>query len=330
MLVHIEPPISPSTAHAIALYCAGSYVGSLYLSRNARLSFKRESAPNLRDGQQRAKEHDERWRDDPDVIRARFIAAGTSTLSSCGVLLGLIWRPLGWHTHGFGAAIENTLHRLGLTLPSSISEIILPCLVTPVLFLGPIYAQYLAGALPGQRHWSWHWSVRPLIWTWQGWRNILFGPITEEIVFRACTIAVYHAAGASTTKMIFLTPLIFGLAHAHHAWEIFNRYGRTAAAAKRALLTITIQLSYTSLFGFHAAFLFLRTGSLLAPITAHMFCNLMGLPQIDAQIAAFPHRRRAIQFTYISGILGYVYTMRHWTLVNDSFYWPTAGAQRFY
>lgn len=34
--------------------------------------------------------------------------------------------------------------------------------------------------------------------------------MTEEFVFRACTIAVYHMAGASRTKMIFLTPLLFG------------------------------------------------------------------------------------------------------------------------
>jgi len=84
-------------------------------------------------------------------------------------------------------------------------------------------------------------------------------PITEEIVFRACVIAVYHMSGASTKRMIFLGPLSFGLgmsislfqdplvspsimflfpkpAHVHHAWDTFNRYGRTANAAKRAVI----------------------------------------------------------------------------------------------
>lgn len=39
----------------------------------------------------------------------------------------------------------------------------------------------------------------------------LQGPITEEVVFRACILAVYHMAGSSRTKMIFLTPLAFGV-----------------------------------------------------------------------------------------------------------------------
>jgi hypothetical protein len=35
-------------------------------------------------------------------------------------------------------------------------------------------------------------------------------PITEEIVFRACVLTVYHLADASRMKMIFLSPLVFG------------------------------------------------------------------------------------------------------------------------
>ena len=129
--------------------------------------------------------------------------------------------------------------------------------------------------------------------------------------------------------MIFLTPWLFGLgaslpskhrsalmclllyftAHAHHGWEIFNRYGRTAAAVRRALLATgtfldssratsidraaaVFQTLYTSLFGFHCAYLFLRTGSLLAPLTAHIFCNIMGFPQYGEQIIRFPRHRR--------------------------------------
>lgn len=83
----------------------------------------------------------------------------------------------------------------------------------------------------------------------------LQGPITEEVVFRACMLAVYHMAGSSRTKMIFLSPLAFGVgtsticpctsvancrhsvAHFHHAWDTYNRYGRTASAARVALLT---------------------------------------------------------------------------------------------
>jgi len=98
-------------------------------------------------------------------------------------------------------------------------------------------------------------------------------------------------------------------AHAHHAWDTFNRYGRTAQAAKiatlmsRTSLPIEIdrsniltfdpvfQLSYTTLFGFHCSYLFLRTGCILPPITAHIFCNIMGVPEIVQELKRFPKRR---------------------------------------
>jgi hypothetical protein len=35
-------------------------------------------------------------------------------------------------------------------------------------------------------------------------------PITEEVVFRACVLTVYHLAQASKLRMIFLSPLLFG------------------------------------------------------------------------------------------------------------------------
>lgn len=52
-----------------------------------------------------------------------------------------------------------------------------------------------------------------------------------------------------------------------------------------------IQLAYTTLFGYHCAFLFLRTGSLYPPLFSHMFCNFMGLPQIVYELQVFPRRR---------------------------------------
>lgn len=94
----------------------------------------------------------------------------------------------------------------------------------------------------------------PVFNNWVGVRNYFFGPITEELVFRACVLAVYHLAGSSRNKMIFLSPLLFGLggyslfspevkavyscviAHLHHAWEMYTNGGKTATAAKRALL----------------------------------------------------------------------------------------------
>ncbi|CCM00632.1 uncharacterized protein FIBRA_02669 [Fibroporia radiculosa] len=245
-LAFASPPISLNTAHALALSFVGSYVGSLYISKNARLSFKKVVAPDLREGEQRAKEDDERWRNDPDVIRARVTAAGLSTVSSCVVVLGVVWAFVGWDMKELPIALETTLTRLGFDTDLSLSQIVLPSLVTPVLYAGPLYAYFLAGRLPFQRSWSWRRCIAPIVTTWQGWRDFIVGPTTEEVVFRACTLAVYQLAGASVYMKIFLPPLLFGLAHVHHAWDKFNRFGRTKAAAQRAILETIFQLIYHS------------------------------------------------------------------------------------
>lgn len=96
-------------------------------------------------------------------------------------------------------------------------------------------------------------------------------------------------AQASLSKTIFLTPIIFGLAHAHHFYEF--RLTHPHVPARAALLRSLFQLAYTTLFGAYATFLFLRTGSLLAVCVVHAFCNCMGLPQVWGRVeppAALP------------------------------------------
>jgi prenyl protein peptidase len=44
------------------------------------------------------------------------------------------------------------------------------------------------------------------------------------------------------------------------------------------------QFAYTSLFGFFAAFVFLRNKNILALILAHSFCNWMGLPRFWGRV----------------------------------------------
>ncbi|KAI1784169.1 hypothetical protein LXA43DRAFT_976809 [Ganoderma leucocontextum] len=329
-LVFPAPPISLSTAHAFAAFFTFSYVGSLYVSKNARLSFRDDVSLNVRDGEERVKKTDERWRNDPGVIRARLFAA---TMSTVGSVLAVYWLvgsviPEAEKSKRSSVVIESTLFRLGITLDFARNNtlyIVLPCLIAPILYLGPLYAIYLWEALPFQRRWSLADNFLSTLTSWIGLRNFVVGPITEEVVFRACVLAVYHMAGVSRKKMIFLSPLAFGVAHLHHAWDTYNRYGRTASALRIATMQTLSQLVYTSLFGFHCAFLFLRTGSLLPPTVSHIFCNVMGLPQYGLHVWMFPKRRRAIQIAYLLGITGYVYTMRGWTQADDSLFWPAIG-----
>jgi prenyl protein peptidase len=87
-------------------------------------------------------------------------------------------------------------------------------------------------------------------------------------------------------QTIFLTPIIFGLAHVHHFYEFRLTHPQVPAAA--ALARSLFQLGYTTLFGAYATFLFLRTGSLLAVCAVHAFCNCMGLPQVWGRVEPLP------------------------------------------
>lgn len=96
-------------------------------------------------------------------------------------------------------------------------------------------------------------------------------------MFRSVIISLHLFAKVSTLRLIFLTPLYFGIAHIHHFYEFTLTHPYTPLVP--SLLLSLFQFAYTSIFGFYAAFLFLRTGSLPAVILAHSFCNWMGLPR---------------------------------------------------
>ncbi|KAJ7908358.1 hypothetical protein B0H13DRAFT_1558445, partial [Mycena leptocephala] len=150
-------------------------------------------------------------------------------------------------------------------------------LQTPLLFLGPLYGNHLAGT---QARFSLD-NFFDMFWTWIGFRKYVWGPLTEEVVFRACTLAVYAMGCAARWKMFAFAPLVFGcVSHVHHVWDAYNRYGRTADAAKRAAMSTIVQTAYMTLFGAHTSYLFLRTSSLLPPLAAHVFCNIMRIPQM--------------------------------------------------
>ncbi|KAI0783729.1 hypothetical protein C8Q75DRAFT_781697 [Abortiporus biennis] len=317
------PPLSSLSAHLLAASFAISYVGSLYLSKHSRLRFSSTAVAHNQNDVPRQKYDGERWRDDPDVIRARLTAVTLSTLLSCATI-GWVLNHVDHGNSSTGDLICATLYWIGLGVdlsPATLKTIFLSSLITVVLFLGPLYGYYLDSSLPFQSRFSFKRDVYSVIRTWIGWRNYIIAPITEEVVFRACVLAVYHMSGASVNKMIFLSPLWFGVAHMHHAWDVYNRFGRTTAALRRAILGTCFQLTYTSLFGSHVAYLFLRTGSILPPITAHIFCNVMGFPALIEGLARYPKRRYVIWFAYTMGAAGYVYTRSRWSENPDSPYW---------
>jgi prenyl protein peptidase len=61
-----------------------------------------------------------------------------------------------------------TVNYLGCTSTS-----ILPHLITPLLFLGPLYGQFVRGTLPGQCNWSFQEDVLSFLFSVTGIRNYL-------------------------------------------------------------------------------------------------------------------------------------------------------------
>ncbi|KAI2639519.1 hypothetical protein GGS26DRAFT_271860 [Hypomontagnella submonticulosa] len=246
------PPISTRTAILLLVIYTLIYVVPFYLSPTTRPS------PTLS-------------RDAPSVIRAR-IASVSLTCVVCTVITFLILTSQGQATPA------EALHALGYW-PVGLVETAKSLLLTAVLFTGPLY-EYLVV----DEQWRDLVALRPFaaLSEWTTWRNIVAGPFTEEVLFRSAAIPLMLAARTSVTTTMFLSPLVFGLAHLHHFYEFRLSHPNVPAVA--ALMRSVLQLGYTTLFGAYATFLFLRSGSLLAVFVVHAFCNYLGLPRFWGRV----------------------------------------------
>lgn len=110
------------------------------------------------------------------------------------------------------------------------------------------------------------------------------GPITEEVIFRSAIVPLHLLARVSPGHIVFVAPLYFGVAHVHHFYEFRITHPDTSIIA--SILRSLFQFSYTTMFGWYATFIYLRTGSLLAVILAHSFCNWCGLPRLWGRVEA--------------------------------------------
>ncbi|KAI2642778.1 CaaX protease [Xylaria nigripes] len=247
------PPISAGTAAALLVIYTLIYVVPFYLSSATRPSRTLS-------------------RDAPSVIRAR-ITLVSLTCIVCSLITLRILTLQNRVTNG------EALHSMGYW-PLGLPEAAKSLLLTAILFSGPLYETLL---VEGQwRRWLSLQPISELLTSWIPWRNVIAGPLTEEVLFRSAAVPLMLVAQTSVVRTIFLSPLIFGLAHVHHFYEfrLTHPHDPITAAFLRSLL----QLTYTSLFGAYATFLFLRTGSLLAIFVVHAFCNIMGLPRFWGRV----------------------------------------------
>ena len=260
----IEEPVSPITQQT-AFLCEALFtvffVAPFYLS-----STLRHSQLNSRNA--------------PTVIRARTRAVGLVCAASSLITIYI----LAIYGH---ATPQEVLRVLGVW-PVSLVDILKVLALVMILFTCSLYEAVI---VDGEwRDWS-PYALKEAVWDeWIGYRNLLIAPFSEEIVFRSLTIPLFLLARTTPTRIVFLTPLVFGGAHLHHLVEFLQSRtpeGRgfpPLSAWVNGVAMSLFQFTYTSIFGFFAAFVFLRTGNIWAAIAAHSFCNRMGLPRLWGRV----------------------------------------------
>lgn len=258
------PPITEQRALLCELLFTLFYVAPFYLSATLR------STPL-------------HSRDAPTVIRARIRAVGL-TCAACTLVTVYLLAVEGHKSP------EEVLRLLGIW-PINPIDVLRVLGLAMVLFACSLYEDIIVNS--AWREWSLTTFKEATFDSWIGYRNLVIAPASEEWVFRALAIPLFLLAKTSPTRIVFTTPLVFGLAHLHHLAEFLQartQVGRRTPPPQawiQGILRSMFQFTYTSLFGFFAAFVFLRTGNVWAAIATHSFCNHMGVPRLWGRVGQF-------------------------------------------
>ena len=210
-------------------------------------------------------------RDDPVTIRWRMLATGL--VSVVAPFYMLLWADDTSSEQG-----DELYHVLGIKWDGIIPATLYPLVLVLVLYCG-VWIHMLMAFIVNKGVFmayinasSTEFQIDIIL------RNYVMAPFVEEFVFRACMLPMLTASVGMTVGVL-ICPLFFGVAHLHH---LIEWYRWRQQPFTHALLVTIVQLCYTSLFGLYSAFLFVRTGHLISPVISHVYCNIMGLPDIDA------------------------------------------------
>lgn len=129
-------------------------------------------------------------------------------------------------------------------------------------------------------------------------RDIIIAPITEELIYSSLSLSPFLAYemqasnvfewtprffinNESISKLVWLTPFLFGFAHLHHLHNLVTRKTPQPIPIGNAILIVSFQFIYTSLFGYLTNRILINTGNVWSCIIAHSFCNWLGFPSLD-------------------------------------------------
>ena len=292
-------------------------------------------------------------RNDPIHIKYRLIVSSVSTLFMIILSYTLnITNTIPWN---FDNEVSFLL-LIGLQIDKILESVVITLLLFMLFYLGPIvvstihsitlcsYNTTISGTLLIKKDkisigtvlskhvddFLHHYSKLVLF------RNFVNATITEEIVFRALMIPLLYkswvlessslsSSSSSPWTVILSCPIFFGIAHIHHCIEEI----RNGSKVTIAIIKTVVQITYTSIFGFIAALLFMRTGNLISPLVAHIICNFFGLPDIGFMSKSsnelsflYPYRYFLL-FLHALGLILFSNTIMMLTenTSKTSFYW---------
>jgi len=267
---------------ALAGAVGAGFVGSLYTWH--ALGYKHDS------------------RDNVTVIKQRMLSSGVYSLVVAPIALSFY----------FNLSLTQVFELLRPKLMIHFSSLY-ALLHVAILWIGPISWEIY-------KLWKYGWSKqnhynseeqKSLILL----RNLLVGPILEEVTYRGIIARVVVSGGWSYWMTSIISPLIFGISHLHHIIDHVKSCGLTLS---QAVATVTLQLGYTTLFGWYVSMVFLLTRDIKVVIFLHCFCNWMGLPTL----AWLQHKnfflRTAMMFLFCGGLFGFGWTFS--TLLDPSIY----------
>lgn len=193
------------------------------------------------------------------------------------------------------------------------SNIKLPLLVKPQYMFKSVNIRWMKSTKQSLQSF-----LKDETYRWAILRNLFIAPISEEVIFRACIIAPLLSShknnkgqSLSPRQICWIAPLFFGVAHLHHFYEQYRQLPqleRTKQAMLQLIVGLLFQFTYTTLFGAYASHLFIRTGSLIAVISVHIFCNYMGLPDVSfaSHTSGLYGYRWLLWCAYVIGILLFI------------------------
>ncbi|OVA03577.1 CAAX amino terminal protease [Macleaya cordata] len=248
----------------------------------------------------------------------RFLCAGVSSIVSIFVCAFLLLPMKKWD-------LSSLFGVYGIRADHMWNAVAYPLSLTSLLYAGSFISKFLGlrksskeDEVRGDSFWcmknaisSFLERITSIASNVLTWRNYVVAPLTEELVFRACMIPLLLCGGFKPYSIIFFSPIFFSLAHLNHFLELYCQQNYTFL---KASLIVGLQLSYTVVFGSYASFLFIRTGHLIAPVVAHIFCNIMGLPTLSSRRKGLTTAATLVGFV---GFLWFLFPATNPNLYNE-------------